>query len=98
MARARRSATARLWDRRATTLAETRRHVLLALLAFMIPLLAIGVTPAVTALLLYSLFPMVRNSYTGVRDADGAVVGLARAFGMTELQLCATCGSRSPRP
>jgi osmoprotectant transport system permease protein len=59
----------------------------IALLAFMIPLLGIGVTPAVTALFLYALFPMVRNTYTGVRDADGSAVGSARALGMTELQL-----------
>lgn len=59
----------------------------IALLAFMIPLLGIGVVPAVTALFLYSLFPMVRNTYTGVRDADPAAVASARALGMTERQL-----------
>lgn len=59
----------------------------IALLAFMIPLLGIGVTPAVTALFLYSLFPMVRNAYTGVRDADASAVASARALGMTEGQL-----------
>jgi len=58
-----------------------------ALLAFMIPLLGIGVTPAVTALFLYSLFPMVRNTYTGVRDADASAVESARALGMTDVQL-----------
>ncbi len=59
----------------------------IALLAFMIPLLGIGVVPAVVALLLYSLFPIVRNTYTGVRDADPEAVAAARALGMTELQL-----------
>ncbi len=59
----------------------------IALLAFMIPILGIGVVPAVTALFLYSLFPMVRNTYTGVRDADASAVSSARALGMTELQL-----------
>jgi len=59
----------------------------IALLAFMIPLLGIGVVPAVVALLLYSLFPIVRNTYTGVRDADPDAVAAARALGMTELQL-----------
>ncbi|MDZ7779653.1 MAG: glycine betaine ABC transporter substrate-binding protein [Gemmatimonadota bacterium] len=59
----------------------------IALLAFMIPLLGIGVVPAVTALFLYSLFPMVRNTFTGVRDADAAAVASARALGMTERQL-----------
>jgi len=59
----------------------------IALLAFMIPLLGIGVTPAVTALFLYSLYPMVRNTYTGVRDADAVAVESARALGMTDAQL-----------
>ncbi len=59
----------------------------IALLAFMIPLLGIGVTPAVTALFLYSLYPMVRNTYTGVRDADPVAVEAARALGMTDGQL-----------
>ena len=59
----------------------------IALLAFMIPVLGIGVWPAVTALFLYSLFPMVRNTYTGVRDAHPAAVASARALGMSELQL-----------
>lgn len=59
----------------------------IALLAFMLPVLGIGVAPAVTALFLYSLFPMVRNTYTGVRDADPSAVASARALGMTEVQL-----------
>lgn len=59
----------------------------IALLAFMIPVLGIGIAPAVTALFLYSLFPMVRNTYSGVRDADASAVASARALGMTELQL-----------
>lgn len=59
----------------------------IALLAFMIPLLGIGVQPAVAALFLYSLFPIVRNTYTGVRDADPTAVASARALGMTERQI-----------
>lgn len=59
----------------------------IALLAFMIPLLGIGVAPAVVALFLYSLFPIVRNTYSGVRDADPSAVASARALGMTEWQL-----------
>jgi len=59
----------------------------IALLAFMIPLLGIGVLPAVVALLLSSRFPIVRNTYTGVRDADPDAVAAARALGMTDAQL-----------
>jgi osmoprotectant transport system substrate-binding protein/osmoprotectant transport system permease protein len=59
----------------------------IALLAFMIPLLGIGVTPALVALALYSLYPIVRNTYTGVRDADPAAVAAAHALGMTGGQI-----------
>ena len=59
----------------------------IALLAFMIPVLGIGFAPAVVALFLYSLFPILRNTYTGVRDANPAAVDAARALGMTPAQL-----------
>jgi osmoprotectant transport system permease protein len=59
----------------------------LALLAFMIPFLGVGARPAVAALWLYSLFPMVRNTYTGVRDADPRAVEAATALGMTPGQV-----------
>ena len=59
----------------------------IALLAFMIPVLGIGVAPALAALVLYSLYPIMRNTYTGVRDADPAAVASARALGMTDAQI-----------
>lgn len=59
----------------------------IALLAFMIPLLGIGVTPAIVALLLYSLYPILRNTYTGVRDADPGAVAGAIACGMSGTQV-----------
>jgi osmoprotectant transport system permease protein len=59
----------------------------IALLAFMIPLLGIGVTPALVALFLYSLYPILRNTYTGVRDAAPSAVGAAWALGMTPRQI-----------
>ena len=59
----------------------------LALLAFMIPLLGIGVWPAIVALWIYSLFPILRNTYTGVRDAAPEVVQAAQALGMTPGQV-----------
>lgn len=58
----------------------------IALLAFMIPLLGIGVVPAIVALFLYSIFPIVRNTYTGVTGASPAAVAAARAVGMTPYQ------------
>jgi osmoprotectant transport system permease protein len=59
----------------------------IALLAFMIPLLGIGVVPALVALFLYSLFPILRNTYTGIRDAGPEAVDAALALGMTPLQV-----------
>jgi osmoprotectant transport system permease protein len=59
----------------------------IALLAFMIPVLGIGVVPALVALFLYSLYPILRNTYTGVRDAAPDAVGAARALGMTPRQV-----------
>ncbi len=59
----------------------------IALLAFMIPLLGIGVVPALVALFLYSLYPILRNTYTGVRDAAPEAVGAAWALGMTPAQV-----------
>ena len=59
----------------------------IALLAFMIPLLGIGIVPALVALALYSLYPIVRNTFTGVRDADASAVDAARALGMTDVQI-----------
>ncbi len=59
----------------------------IALLAFMIPLLGVGVKPAVAALWIYALFPIVRNTYTGVCGADQAAVESASALGMTPAQV-----------
>jgi len=59
----------------------------IALLAFMIPLAGIGVVPALVALFLYSLFPILRNTFTGVRDADPAAVDGALASGMAAMQI-----------
>ncbi|WP_031528100.1 ABC transporter permease/substrate-binding protein [Dyadobacter crusticola] len=53
-----------------------------ALLGFLIPLLGIGAMPAITALFLYALLPMIRNTYTGIRNVDPAVTEAARAMGM----------------
>jgi osmoprotectant transport system permease protein len=59
----------------------------IALLAFMIPLLGIGMAPALVALWLYSLYPILRNTYSGVRDADPAATEAARALGMSPGQV-----------
>lgn len=54
----------------------------LALLVFMIPLLGIGGPPAIVALFLYSLLPIVRNTYAGLHDIPTPVLESARALGL----------------
>ena len=46
----------------------------IALLGFMIPLLGIGPVPAIVALFLYALLPIVRNTYTGMNEVDATVL------------------------
>ncbi|HZJ01750.1 MAG TPA: glycine betaine ABC transporter substrate-binding protein [Gemmatimonadaceae bacterium] len=58
----------------------------IALLAFMLPLFGVGVAPALTALWLYALYPVVRATYTGVREADPDAVEAAEALGTTPSQ------------
>ncbi len=58
----------------------------IALLAFMIPLLGVGAAPALAALWLYALYPIARNTYTGVRDADPDAVEALEALGATPRQ------------
>jgi osmoprotectant transport system permease protein len=55
----------------------------LALLVFMIPLLGIGAPPAIVALFLYSLLPMVRNTCTGLADIPLTVRESAEALGLS---------------
>ncbi len=56
----------------------------MAMLAFMVPIFGIGFTTGVVALILYSLLPIVRNTYTGIKEISPAVVESAVGMGMTE--------------
>lgn len=55
----------------------------LALFVFMIPLLGIGGPPAVMALFLYSLLPIVRNTYAGLTDISSDIRESAAALGLS---------------
>ena len=59
----------------------------IALLGFMIPLLGIGPIPAIVALFLYALLPIVRNTFTGIKGVDTTVVESARGMGMSYWQI-----------
>ncbi len=54
----------------------------LALLVFMIPLLGIGAGPAIVALFLYSLLPIVRNTHAGLTDLPPHILESAAATGL----------------
>ncbi|MDR6319041.1 ABC transporter permease [Actinoplanes couchii] len=54
----------------------------LALFAIFIPLLGLGTPPAVTALVLYALLPIVRNTVVGLGTVDQNVLRAARGMGM----------------
>lgn len=54
----------------------------LAVLVFMIPLLGVGTWPAVVALFLYSLLPIVRNTYAGLHDVPASLRESALALGL----------------
>jgi osmoprotectant transport system permease protein len=62
----------------------------LALFGFLIPLPfigGIGTRTAIVALVLYSLLPIIRNTFTGISGVDPAIREAGRAMGMTDSQL-----------
>jgi osmoprotectant transport system permease protein len=62
----------------------------LALFGFLIPVLGshgIGRVPAIIALFLYSLLPIIRNTFTGISGVDPGVREAARGMGMTDRQM-----------
>ncbi|WP_102029106.1 osmoprotectant update ABC transporter permease/substrate-binding subunit OpuFB [Salirhabdus sp. Marseille-P4669] len=54
----------------------------LALLGILIPLFGIGKVPAIIALVAYALLPILRNTYTGIKEVDPSLIEAARAMGM----------------
>ncbi|MBL1212124.1 MAG: ABC transporter permease subunit [Ignavibacteriae bacterium] len=65
----------------------------LAILVFMIPFFGIGAEPAIVALFLYSLLPIVRNTYLGLEDIDtqikesAIVLGLSKKYILRKIEL-----------
>ncbi|PIC79288.1 glycine/betaine ABC transporter permease [Sporosarcina sp. P18a] len=54
----------------------------LALLGLLIPLFGIGKIPAIIALVVYALLPILRNTYTGIKEVDPSLKEAATAMGM----------------
>ena len=59
----------------------------MALLGFMIPFLGIGAIPAVTAVVLYSLLPIIKNTYTGLESINSQTLEAAKGIGLTRFQI-----------
>jgi osmoprotectant transport system permease protein len=59
----------------------------LALLGFMLPIFGIGKGPAIIALTLYALLPILRNTYTGIIGVDPSLVDAGKGMGMTSRQI-----------
>ena len=59
----------------------------LALFGFLLPIVGLGTVNALVALLLYSLLPIIRNTFTGLTGVDPTVREAARAMGMTSNQM-----------
>ena len=58
----------------------------LAILAMMIPIFGIGTMPAVIALFLYVLLPILNNTYLGIKQIDPNAKAAGKAMGMTSRQ------------
>ena len=59
----------------------------LALLALLIPILGIGFIPAITALFIYSLLPMIRNTFEGIKNVDRSFIEVSMGMGLSPWQI-----------
>ncbi|WP_026581268.1 ABC transporter permease [Bacillus sp. J33] len=59
----------------------------LAMLAVLMLVMGLGTNTVVFALFLYSLLPIIKNTYTGVRNVDHALLESGKAMGMTKFQV-----------
>lgn len=59
----------------------------MALLGFAIPFLGIGTLPAVVMVILYSLLPVIKNTYIGIESIDPQTLESAKGIGLTKFQI-----------
>jgi osmoprotectant transport system permease protein len=59
----------------------------IALFGFLVSVTGIGNKSALIALILYGMLPMIRNTYTGIREVDSQITEAAKGMGSTERQL-----------
>lgn len=59
----------------------------LALLAIMIPIFGVGKVPAIAALFIYSLLPILRNTFLGLDSVPANVIDASKGMGLTNTQI-----------
>ncbi|MBC1271996.1 ABC transporter permease [Listeria booriae] len=59
----------------------------LALLAMLMLVMGLGTNTVVLSLFLYSILPILKNTYTGIQNVDGALLESGKAMGMTKWQV-----------
>lgn len=59
----------------------------LAMLAILMLVIGLGTNTVVVSLFLYSLLPILKNTYTGIRNVDAKLLESGKAMGMTKLQI-----------
>lgn len=59
----------------------------LAMLAVLMLVMGLGTNTVVFALFLYSLLPIIKNTYTGIRHVDHTLLESGKAMGMTKFQV-----------
>ena len=58
----------------------------IAILGFLIPIIGIGSAPAITMVVLYSMLPIIKNTYTGITNINPDMLEAAKGLGMTNRQ------------
>ncbi|MDD4344054.1 MAG: ABC transporter permease [Eubacteriales bacterium] len=59
----------------------------IALFGFLVSVTGIGNKSALIALILYGILPMIRNTYTGIKEVDSQIIEAAKGMGSTDKQL-----------
>ena len=59
----------------------------LAALGLLVPILGIGSHPAILMVVLYSLLPILKNTYTGIKNINKQTIEAAHGIGMTQFQV-----------
>ena len=59
----------------------------LAMLTIIMVLLGLGVNSVIVTVMIYSLLPIIKNTYTGIKNVDKNVLDAAKGMGMTKYQI-----------